>query len=264
MTSRTWIAGIVMAIVCAGVSASAQKGGKAVKPPFKWPGIALFASNCDLTGPPYAACPPEGTTEWPHLIVGDGTDYHFIPEQGGAGMYSGNGNMHIALSYPNYRLRLDFSAPLDQATRPCLSGGTACRWNSYEPVVLEMAEVQGAVVDADGNRVDNGLWSIPVGESGRSELRVGFRNSDGMLFNVRFQAALYPDATDVDVVRTGKCRWVFTADENARAGLNAWGQALGAKGNQNVTTNEGLFKMPTQITLELQSYAGYPLPAECL
>ena len=262
MRSRTWIAGILMAIVCAAMSASAQKGGKAEKPPSKWPGEAQFRSNCDLAGPPYVACSPTD----PDLIVGDRTDYRFIPGQGGAGMYSDNGNMHIGISPTNYpyRLRLDFSRPLDQATRPCALSGTACRWNHYGPVVLEEGKVQGAVVDAEGNRLDNGLWSIQIGGWGRSELLIGFRTSDGMLFNVRFQAALYAGATDVDVQRTAKCTWVFTADENAVAGLNAWGQDVNANGKHNVTTNEGLFLMPTQITLELVSYPGYSLPAECL
>jgi hypothetical protein len=253
------IALVLLAVVFASMSVSAQKGGKAPKPPFKWPGEAQFRSNCDLTGPPDAPCVPLDPN---HRIIGDGSDYRFVPEQGGAGMYSVNGNLHIALSQPAYRLRLDFSEPLDVA--PCLSGGTPCRRNFSGPIVLETAEVQGAVVDADGNRVDNGLWSIPQGGFGRSQLRVGFRTADGTLFNVRFQAALYAGATDVDVQRTGKCQWVFTADEHAVAGLNAWGSSPTAKGNQNVTTNEGLFRMPTRITLDLVHYSSiYPLPAEC-
>src|SRR5262245_42779182 len=95
MRTRTWIAGIMMAVVCAGMSSSAQKGGKAEKPPFKWPGIAQFRSNCDLAGPPYAPCSPADPGD---LIVGDETDYRFIPEQGGAGVYSANSNMHIKVA----------------------------------------------------------------------------------------------------------------------------------------------------------------------
>jgi hypothetical protein len=255
MTLTTKTACWLALAACMVASASAQ--GKREKPPQKYYGEAVF--RCPNTTSMIECTVPVDR------IAGTYDDNEAAyPGLGwaGAGLFSGNSEMHIGLvsggvSY--YSIELDFGDLVGD--RPC-DATQSCRFPPYSgPIIVSNAEIQSNVVDADGAEVDGGLFSIPLSiqnTSAETRLKIGFRHpADTTLgWQLSFSATQYAGATHATVTRTGACTWVFEAGADDLAGLWSFG-TIGGKG-KSVRIDEGTFRMPVKLTFKAYDAPGCP------
>jgi hypothetical protein len=258
---RTAIVTLMSNVACAcaliaglGIAVGAQ--GKKPKPPSKYPGIAEFRCAGGPTMDECAAHPEDrirGPVDETYPFIASGPD-----APAGAGLFSGNSEMHISLDgggHGVYSVDLDFSGMAHaDSLRPCHATSAGCRFPttlgpSALPVTIQVAEIQSNVVNANGDEVAGGLFSIPVGGVGTTtRFRFGFQHPDDprIAWHLNFSSVHYAGATHASVRRTASCTWVFETDGDDRAGLWGWGN-LSTRG-KNVRTDEGLFVMPMKLT----------------
>ena len=252
MTLISRFACCLAVLACCVATASAQ--GKN-KPPQKYYGEAVF--RCPITS-------SQTDCAWTDRLYGDPEDNEArYPGLGwaGAGLFSGNSEMHIGLNADGgviyYRVWLDLR---DQAVPgPCAATFT-CRFPSNRgPFEVSIAEIQSNVVDANGNEIDGGLFSIRVGDTAQTRFKIGFRHPENptIAWALTFSVAQYSGATNAPVRRTDACTWVFeTNATDHQAGLWSVGQ-IGGKG-KTVRIDEGLFHVPTKVTFQAYDAPGCP------
>jgi hypothetical protein len=242
---------------CVATPFAQGKGGS--KPPSKYYGEAVF--RCPNTAPPFECALTDGLygnqeqNDLGYPFIGTGTNWL------GAGLLSANSEMHLGLDSGGvafYRAWIDLR---DQAADgPCLATNN-CRFPlNRGPFEVTGGEIQSNVVDANGNEINGGLFSIQVGNTAaQTRFRIGFRHPENpaIAWTLIFSVAQYSGATNASVKRTAACTWVFETNATDHlAGLWSVGQ-IGGKG-KSVRIDEGLFRVPTKVTFRAYDAPGCP------
>ena len=184
-------------------------------------------------------------------IVGDGSDYQGtgVPETGQGAHWNTNNELWLGFGQGVYQLFLDFSQ-ID-GVAPCSTSGT-CRLPALTGPIIEIDQENGEFqsnVLANGQPSANGLLDVVVGQTARTRLKISFGDPLGrVLWGLNFNTIDYAGATNINVMRTDQCTWVFEPGENDRGGLHAYGSM--GKGKA-VRTDEGLYNMPFKMTFRV-------------
>lgn len=157
----------------------------------------------------------------------------------------GGATRFATVFFPQPELPLeDFECP-DADCLAAIGGGRAS--GLY---IVQQNQRSGAYVSVtlwdNGNIIDNGLGSIPVGESADGDGHVVLTDPGdrGYSWGLWWTERNYPGTTPVTVTRTAQCAWTIVADDNAIAGLRLYNTGLKGK---NRNPYEGRFNMPFQI-----------------
>lgn len=228
-------------VVCVGVTAllaplGAQKGGGGGKKPTAMPATAFF--RC-----PGMACPLAPTA--PDAIVGDGFDQAYLPADGV--ILNTNGEFNLTPKPGGRALVLDFS----NGPAPC----AGCR-RDFQTITLDADNIlifQNNTIDpSTGEEANDGLRSIPVGQTWRSRLKVAFstinQQGETLPWAVRFNPRDYAPSDHIWATRTGLNSWVLFATEAERAMLVSPAPCCHQRGH----TNEGLYVMPFRLAVSVQ------------
>ena len=106
------------------------------------------------------------------------------------------------------------------------------------------ASLHGNAIDADGNRLPDGLLSVPVGSSNPARFFINFPDPDGRRFHwsLWYSPTQYPGSDFATVTRTAQCTWVIEGSGHA--------QLVAHVGGKNPASLEGLFYMPFRVTFD--------------
>ena len=232
MSSNVALVGLFLAVTAIlPPSAAGQKGKKPTTTPatgtFRCPG-----TQCPIADP--TALPPVITD----AIQGDQIGLSFGPDDGAS--LDANGEFSLRF-VPNGRfLVVDFS----NGPAPCL--GCRRTFSSLDLDADALTVFHTNVIDpGTGVEASDGLRSIPIGQTWRSRLKLGFDTWDAAGQNikwaVRFNPRDYYPSDHISITRTSATTWEAFATDAERAML------VSVCCRQRTYTNEGLYVMPFRV-----------------
>ena len=220
--------------------------------PSKYPGIMVF--RCQAFD---SACP---SLTSPDRALGNGnsSNYALLPDgSAGAGLYRssqngsgpGSGEMHFnpGPESNHYWVTLDFA---ENDGDRCMNPYLLCFPYGGSVEVKTKMEIQNAVVDAAGQDIAYGLFSVPLNGEGRARIRFDFYDpsDSAKQWRVHFSSVQFQGADDIKVTRTALCTWVFEAARTDRAGV--WGYQVPPGRRKAERVDYGLWHVPFQLTFK--------------
>lgn len=230
--------------------------GKPAPPPPDTPVTATL--RCAASGylNPYTECP---SSQSPDRIQGDAAGPYVGDPATGLGAF-----LATVINSPN-NLRLNLSNNKGQTLGLAItidlrssSGTPACaakkNCRRVAPYYFEIVTTDQSpfgdvvdVVDSAGTPLPNGLLSIPIDASANANMKVNFPDPFGrdLTWTLRFNPGSYPGSSYVTVTRTAANTWFVTASATSLGKL-----VVSPSGGVQGQTDEGLFSMPFQMTIE--------------
>ena len=179
-------------------------------------------------------------------IEGDGLGPYFGDPNVQQGAYF---DMNNHLYFPLRRglgrfVSLDFSATLGT---PSCASTNSCRKN-FTTVFTDHSLPASITnpVDAVGESLPNGFYSLAVGQSAAAKYLLNFADPSGraLRWSVRFNPPAYPGSSYVTVTRTGTSSWSIEATASDVAELVSTPTS-----GRAVTVHEGFYAMPFKISV---------------